>query len=169
MFLAYTSHDEESRLRSYFKRQPGFAIVCILEILLLCSILGCSRQSAHEPVTITFLDVEWEAPDQLPGLGRDLQEFTRETGIQVKRLPAPDGSLNQLALWRELLQKGSTTPDVYSIDVIWSGILSSYLMDLKPYFADDLASVPPIEVSSYTVGDKLIAVPHHAYVGLLFY
>ena len=59
----------------------------------------------------------------MPGLGQDLQDFTRETGIQVKRLPRPNGSLNQLALWRELLQKGAAGPDVVSIDVVWSGIL----------------------------------------------
>ena len=118
---------------------------------------------------MTFLDVEWEAPDQLPKLARDLQDFTRETGIQVKRLPAPDGSLNQLALWRELLQKDAPTPDVYGIDVIWSGILNHYLMDLKPYFAADLSSQYPVVLASYTVGDKLVAVPHHAYVGALMY
>jgi trehalose/maltose transport system substrate-binding protein len=140
-----------------------------LEVLLLYSIVGCSRHSTPKPITITFLDVEWEAPDQLPGLGQDLQEFTRETGIQVKRLPAPDGSLNQLTLWRELLEKGSTTPDVYGIDVVWPGILSQYLMDLKPYFADDLASQSPVVVASYTVGDKVVAVPRHAYVGVLLY
>jgi len=98
-----------------------------------------------------------------------LQDFTRETGIQVKRLPAPDGSLNQLALWRDLLQKGSATPDVYGIDVVWPGILGQYFMDLKPYFAEDLASQPPVVVGSYTVGDKVVAVPRHAYVGALFY
>ena len=136
---------------------------------MLCPSLGCSRHSPPEPVTITFLDVEWEAPDQLPGLGQDLQDFTRETGIQVKRLPAPDGSLNQLALWRNLLQKGSATPDVYGIDVVWPGILGQYFMDLKPYFADELASESPVVVASYTVGDKVVAVPRHAYVGVLYY
>jgi hypothetical protein len=74
-------------------------VVGILGILLLSLGLACSRQSWHEPVTVTFLDVEWDAPDRLPGLAQDLQDFTRETGIQVKRLPGPDGSLNQLALW----------------------------------------------------------------------
>jgi trehalose/maltose transport system substrate-binding protein len=143
--------------------------VSMLVSLLLCSSLSCSRQASPEPVTLTYLDVEWEAPDELSGIWRDLQDFTRQTGIHVKRLPAPDGSLNQLALWKKLLQKGSTIPDVYSIDVVWSGILSPYLIDLKPYFANDLASVPPVVVSSYTVDDKLIAMPHHAYVGLLFY
>ena len=116
----------------------------MLGISLLLLALGCSRQSSHEPVTLTFLDIEWDTPDQMPKLAEDLQEFTRETGIQVKRIPRPDGSLNQLALWRELLQKGTGTPDVVSIDVIWSGILNRYLMDLKPYFATELSSQDPV-------------------------
>ena len=74
---------------------------------------------------MTFLDVEWDTSTLNPGLGHELQDFTKKTGIQVNRLPRPDGSLNQLALWRELLQKGAAAPDVVSIDVIWSGISES--------------------------------------------
>ena len=159
----------ESRFCHHIGRRPCFATSGILGIVLLCLLGGCSRKSVQEPVTITFLDVEWEAPDQLPGLGQNLQEFTRETGIQVKRLPAPDGSLNQLALWRELLEKGSTTPDVYGIDVVWPGILGQYFLDLKPYFANDIASLSPVVVESYTDDGKLVALPRHAYVGVLLY
>jgi trehalose/maltose transport system substrate-binding protein len=144
-------------------------IVGIFVILLLSLVLGCSRQPVHEPVTVTYLDIEWDTPDLMPGLAKDLQDFTRETGIQVKRLPRPDGSFNQLALWRELLKKGTGTPDVVSIDVIWSGILSQYLLDLKPYFANEAASQNPVVLASYTVGEKLLAVPHHAYIGVLLY
>src|SRR6266853_4703652 len=103
--------------------------------IFLLSALGCSRQPPREPVTVTFLDIEYDTPDRLPGLAQDLQAFTRETGIRVKRLPRPEGSLNQLVMWRELLQTGGATPDVYGIDAIWSGIFDKYLMDLKPYFA----------------------------------
>src|SRR6516162_8052054 len=141
----------------------------VLGILLLSLCLACSRQPPREPVTVTFLDIEWDANNQLPGLAQDLQDFTQETGIQVKRLPRPAGSLNQLVLWRELLQKGEPTPDVLGIDVIWSGMLSQYLMDLKPYFATELSSQYPAVVASYTVGQKLVAIPHHAYVGVLLY
>src|SRR6516165_2830790 len=141
----------------------------VLGILLLSLCLACSRQPPREPVTVTFLDIEWDANNQLPGLAQDLQDFTQETGIQVKRLPRPAGSLNQLALWRELLEKSAGTPDVYGIDVIWSGILSQYSMDLKPYFATELSSQYPVVVASYTVGQKLVAIPHHAYVGVLLY
>jgi trehalose/maltose transport system substrate-binding protein len=146
-----------------------FKIVCPVAVsLVLCGLSGCGR-SSPQPVTVTFLDVEWDTSTLNPGLEQDLHNFTQQTGIQVKRLPRPDGSLNQLALWRQLLKKGAVTPDVLSIDVIWSGILNQYLIDLKPYFADELSSENPVELASYTVGDKLVAIPHHAYISLLYY
>jgi trehalose/maltose transport system substrate-binding protein len=143
----------------------------LLGILLVSLGLGCSRQPSHEtePVTVTFLDIEYDSTDRLPGLGQDLQAFAQETGIRVKRLPRPDGSLEQLALWRQLLQRGAPSPDVYGIDVIWSGILNQYFLDLKPYFAAELSSQYPVVAASYTAGDKLVAVPRHAYVGVLMY
>ena len=85
-------------------------ILGILAILLLSFASACSRQLSHEPVTVTFLDIEYDTPERLPGLGRDLEDFTRETGILVKRLPRPEGSLNQLAMWREILQKNGAMP-----------------------------------------------------------
>jgi trehalose/maltose transport system substrate-binding protein len=143
-------------------------IAGICGILLLSIALGCAKP-AHKPVTLTYLDVEWDTPDVMPGLARDLQDFTRETGIQVQRLPRPDGALNQLALWRELLQKGSAGPDILSIDVIWTGVLAQYLKDLKPDFSAELSHDDPVLLASYAVGDEVFAVPHHAYVGVLFY
>ena len=151
------------------RRSSSMRIVAAWGILLLSLAIGCSRKSSPEPPTVTFLDIEYDAPERLPGLGQDLQDFTRETGIQVKRLPRPDGSLRQLALWRELLQKGGATPDVYGIDVIWSGIFNRYLMDLKPYFTSELSSQYPVVLASYTVGDRAVAIPRHAYVGVLLY
>jgi trehalose/maltose transport system substrate-binding protein len=143
--------------------------VGLFGILLFSLGLGCSRQPSHEPVTLTFLDIEYDAPDRLPGLAQDVQAFARETGIRVQRLPRPDGSLDQLALWKKLLQGGATSPDVYGIDVIWSGIFNRYFLDLKPYFAAELSSQYPVVAASYTVGDELVAVPRHAYVGVLMY
>ena len=88
---------------------------------LLVSSVACSRPPRSEPVTLTFLDIEWDMSVR-PLAHEDLQAFTRATGIQVKAIPRPDGSLNQLALWQELLQKGSAGPDVLGIDAIWSAV-----------------------------------------------
>jgi trehalose/maltose transport system substrate-binding protein len=143
-------------------------IAGIVGIALFASSLACSRPPQNEPVTLTFLDIEWDMSVR-PLAAEDLQAFTRATGIQVKAIPRPDGSLNQLALWRELLQKGSAGPDVLGIDVIWSGVLSQYLTDLKPYFSADLSSESPGILASYTVGDQVLALPYHAYIGVLLY
>ena len=134
----------------------------------LASMLGCSLPPRTEPVTLTFLDIEWDMSVR-PLAADDLQAFTRTTGIRVKAIPRPDGSLNQLALWRELLQKGSAGPDVLGIDVIWSGVLSQYLMDLRPFFPADLSSQPPGVLASYTVGHAVLGIPYHAYIGVLLY
>jgi trehalose/maltose transport system substrate-binding protein len=139
----------------------------VLGALLACS-LACSGAPQHEPVTLTFLDIEWDMSVR-PLAAEDLQAFTRETGIRVKAIPRPDGASNQLALWRELLEKGSAGPDVLGIDAIWSGILSQYLMDLKPHFLADLLSASPEVLAGYTVGDQVLAIPHHAYMGVLLY
>jgi trehalose/maltose transport system substrate-binding protein len=143
-------------------------IAGIVASALLASNLACSRPPQNEPVTLTFLDIEWDMSVR-PLAAEDLQAFTRATGIQVKAIPRPDGSLNQLALWRELLQKGSAGPDVLGVDVIWSGVLSQHLMDLKPYFSADLSSESPEILASYTVGDQVLALPYHAYIGVLLY
>lgn len=144
--------------------------IAALPLMLALSLFGVlSCQRSRKPVTITFLDLEWDVRDRLPGLAQDLRDFTRETGIQINRLPGPDGSLNQLALWRELLPKTSGSPDVCNIDAIWSGILNDYLMDLKPYFSPDLYSQDPVVIGAFTVGNRLVAIPHHPYVGTMFY
>jgi len=152
--------------------RPGWTkIAGIVGILLLAFGLNRPRPSSDEPVTITFLDPEWShdlternvLPDE------SLQEFTRQTGIRVKHLPAPESALDQLGLVRELLRKGASSPDVSGVDVIWPGTLSEDLIDLKPYFVKELSSVEPDVVASYTVKGKLVAVPYIADVGVLFY
>src|SRR6185295_74018 len=143
-------------------------IVRIVASALLSVSLACSQPAQNEPVTLTFLDIEWDMSVR-PLAAEDLQAFTRATGIRVKAIPRPDGSLNQLALWHELLQKGAAGPDVLGIDVIWSGVLSQYLMDLKPHLSADLSSQPSEILASYTVGDEVLAIPYHAYIGVLLY
>jgi trehalose/maltose transport system substrate-binding protein len=122
-----------------------------------------------EPVTLTFLYNDWDIPDRLPGPSKVLEEFTRETGVQVKLLPPPEGALNELDLWRELLQNGSPTPDVYGIDVIWPGVLGNYFLDLKPYLGAELSVQDPMLVRSYSVGNKVVGIPYHTNVATLLY
>src|SRR5229473_2665073 len=140
--------------------------ICIVLLSLLLE--GCTRPSVHEPVTLTLLE-EWSNKTFSDARQQELQQFTRETGIRVSLLPSPDSARQRLALWKELLGTGASGPDVYGIDVIWPGILNEYLIDLKPYFANEISLQFPGIAANYIVDNKLVAMPYRADVGLLFY
>src|SRR5260370_580517 len=138
-------------------------------IVLLCLLLeGCGRPSAHEPVTLTFLE-EWVNKTFGEARQQELQQFTRETGIRVKLLPSPDSARQRLVLWRELLRTGASGPDVSGIDVIWPGMLAEYFVDLKPYFATEFSLQFPAIAAGYTVDNKLVAMAYRPDIGLLYY
>jgi trehalose/maltose transport system substrate-binding protein len=148
--------------------QLSCAIVVFALILLTWPLAAC-RQAPREPVSITFLDPEWshDTSERKELMDMALEQFTYETGIRVKHLPAPESVEDQLALARQMLRKG--TVDVYSIDVIWPGILEDNLFDLGPEFASEMADANPELISNFTVQNRLVAVPFHTNVGVLFY
>jgi trehalose/maltose transport system substrate-binding protein len=140
--------------------------VCIVLLSLLLE--GCAGPSAREPTTLTLLE-EWTTKTISEGRQQELEQFTRETGIRVTLLPSPESAWEKLALWQDLLATGAATPDVYYIDVIWPRILSEYLIDLRPYVAREFALQFPVIAASYTVDNKVVALPYRADIGLLFY
>jgi trehalose/maltose transport system substrate-binding protein len=139
--------------------------------LLFSLILYGEHPIAKEPVTVTFVDPEWshDLTEHTVVADDRLKDFTQETGIGVKHLPTPETTLDQLDLVRKLLGQGNSTPDVSGVDVIWPGVLSDELMDLKPSLATELTSINADVVASYTVKGRLVAVPYHSDIGVLFY
>jgi trehalose/maltose transport system substrate-binding protein len=117
---------------------------------------------------LTLLE-EWTNKTFSEARQQELQQFTRETGIRVTLLPSPESARQKLALWKELLGTGASGPDVYGIDVIWPRILDEYLIDLKPYFANEISLQFPGIAASYTVNNRLVAIAYRADIGLLYY
>src|SRR4030081_2198783 len=140
--------------------------VCIVLLSLLLE--GCARQSVHEPVILTLFE-EWTSGSFSDARQQELQQFTRETGIRVNLLPSPESARQKLVLWKELLGKGASGPDVYGIDVIWPHILNEYFMDLKPYFATEIPLQIPEIAAIYTINNRMMAMPYRTDIGILFY
>jgi trehalose/maltose transport system substrate-binding protein len=143
-------------------------IVCMF---LFSFILHGEHPPSKESVTVTFVDPEWshDLTEHTVVADDRLKDFTQETGIGVKHLPTPETTLDQLDLVRKLLRQGSSTPDVSGVDVIWPGVLSEELTDLKPSLATELSSINADVAASYTVKGRLVAVPYHSDIGVLFY
>ncbi len=121
---------------------------------LLSMLLVSCRQSAQEPVTLSYFRLGWSQRLVLPAAERLSQQFTRETGVYLKSFPVPETTLDQLDLSRKLLESGSG-PDVLGIDLIWSGVLEEDLLDLRPYLAAEISLLEPKLLPSYNVGGKL--------------
>jgi trehalose/maltose transport system substrate-binding protein len=143
------------------------SIACILFLILFA--LGChSAGRDSSGIILTIIDQGWLGSG--PRLGPELEEFTRQTGIRVQILPAPEAAVEQLATWRELLDSHAEVPDVYAIDIIWPRLLADGLIDLKPYVPEeDIAAHFPELIANYTADGKLVALPHNMNEGLLFY
>ncbi|MBV8552299.1 MAG: extracellular solute-binding protein [Acidobacteriaceae bacterium] len=84
-------------------------------------------------------------------------------------MPIPEGTFDQLDLWRKLLKAGPSGIDLLGIDLIWSGTLESDLIDLAPYSATEISSLEPQLLPFYTVNGKLVAIPYQVNVGALEY
>jgi trehalose/maltose transport system substrate-binding protein len=143
---------------------PGLIIGFLVLIELGCHTAGDGASG----ILVTVIDQGWLASG--PRLTPEVEEFTRETGIRVQIMPAPEGAVEQLATWRKLLDSHAEAPDVYAVDVIWPRLLADNLIDLKPYVPQkDIAAHFPELIANYTVDGKLIALPHNLNEGLLFY
>jgi trehalose/maltose transport system substrate-binding protein len=139
-------------------------------LLVLFAVQACHKTSPSAPaITLTVIDQGWASSDY-QGRLNEVAEFTRQTGIRVEFLPAPETAAEQLATYRKLLEGEARIPDVYSVDVIWPGILADNLLDLRPYIPEqEIQAHFPELIAANTVNGRLIALPSFLSEGLLFY
>jgi trehalose/maltose transport system substrate-binding protein len=138
-------------------------------LVFALALVGCRKPV--EQITISFLDPEGllDLGDRRMVSDTAIKAFTEETGIRVNHLPTPQDNRAQLQLIRDLLQSGASTPDVYGIDSIWSGMLAEYMVDLKPYFPAENQNVDPEVLGTYIVDGKLTGIPYHPNSSVLYY
>jgi trehalose/maltose transport system substrate-binding protein len=142
--------------------------VCLLVFLMM---QACHKTNQSSPVTtLTLIDRAWSSREYQLRLTEELAQFTRQTGIRVEFLPAPETAAEQLATWRKLLEGGAKVPDVYGIDVIWPGILADNLLDLRAYIPEqEIQEHFPELIANNTVDGRLVALPANLNEGMLFY
>src|ERR1700679_3665184 len=118
-YFRYGAGVSSSRSKRRLELRASFiaAIACLIVFF------GGCHQPVKEPVTLTFLDPEWSHDSRERDASHEqvLTDFTKETGIRVTHLPAPENASAQLDLTKSLLKKGATTPDVYGIHIFFCG------------------------------------------------
>src|SRR5579862_7040948 len=169
--MPYPCRTRESRFTgSWLSRVFCFARGSIC-LLLFFVPQACHQTSPSAPVkTLTLIDQAWSSREYQRRLNEELDRFTQQTGIQVEFLPAPETAGEQLATFRNLLENGTTGPDVYGIDVVFPGILADDLLDLRAYVPEqEIQAQLPELIANNTVNGRLVALPTTLNEGMLFY
>ena len=158
------------RTRQRFLRW-AFGLIWLIGALALLATQACKKANKPKaPITITIIDQNWPDAVYQRQRNEEFLRFTNETGIGVEVVPSPEGAVEQLEVWRKLLNSHSTVPDVFAMDVIWPAILGDELLDLKTYIpAQEIAEQFPGLISNFTVNGRLVAFPYNLSEGLLFY
>src|SRR5271167_4265885 len=73
--------------------------------LFVLFVAGCHNASRDtSDVKLTLIDQVWVDKEYQRRLNEQLAEFTRQSGIRVEVLPAPEAAVEQLATWHTLLE-----------------------------------------------------------------
>src|SRR4029079_12594596 len=97
------------------------------------------------------------------------EAWAKKTGNTAKVVTSPTSSTEKLALAQQLLAAGATDVDIFSVDVVWPGILGTFFLDLKQYTGGaESPHLQPI-IANNTVDGKLVAMPWYTDAGLLYY
>jgi trehalose/maltose transport system substrate-binding protein len=169
--LTHPVRDVRSCLHSLSRGFRPLPKSTLILTLLFSGMSGCQRPapSASE-ITVTLIDQSWLDKEYQGRRNAEIKEFTRETGIRVKVLPSSEAPVDQLAVWMSLLGSEAKIPDVYAVDVIWPKILADYLIDLNVYVPpEEITAHSPDSIANNTVGGRVIALPYHIDIGLLYY
>jgi trehalose/maltose transport system substrate-binding protein len=100
---------------------------------------------------------------------RQLDAYTRRSGVQVRNIAAYDDMNTRLELFQQLFRERSPQPDICEIDNIWPGLLADDLLDLRPYLDEELTAFDSKLLAAFTVDGKLLALPVTMDAGMLYY
>jgi len=129
---------------------------------------GRGAATPDDPKILTMMSLVDGADDAFE---RDtLNRFAASRhNLQARYIPAFESDDQRLALYKKLFKERSPQPDLCEVDVIWPGMIADDLVDLTPYFRDQLRDFPPELLRSYAVRGRLIAIPIFLDSGVLYY
>lgn len=140
-------------------------------LLSLVLLLGLSISCSTEPQRVT-LAISGGA------LGTDLEltvdgtrRFMREhPGIRVVVTPTPRTNAERLDYYLKVLDEASDEVDVLQVDVVWTGILGDFALDLQGMVpAEEVARHFDSNIRNNQVNGRLVAMPWFADFPSLYY
>jgi len=137
----------------------------VVAVSLLTALIGAAEPAWADTVTIVCGVV----PQSVELCRSGSEAWAKSRGHEVRVLSYPDSSTRARELIGDLLDAQAEDLDVLELDIVWSGMLASHLLDLgsDPELAVD--DFFPAALASFKLGGHLLAVPWNIGVGRLLY
>ncbi|CCU80118.1 Maltose/maltodextrin ABC transporter, substrate binding periplasmic protein MalE [Halanaerobium saccharolyticum subsp. saccharolyticum DSM 6643] len=117
---------------------------------------------------IVTIAVGGNSVDSAKELANMYMEKNPETNVEI--LETPSSSTERLDLYLQFFEAKSSEVDVYTVDVVWPGILADHLIDFNDYGAEKIVDKHfDAIVENNTLDGRLIAMPWYTDGGLLYY
>lgn len=136
-----------------------FTLLCSAAVLLL----GCKKSDSGIAISCGSVGKEFDVCKE------GVEAWSKKTGHKATVVTSTTSSTDKLAAAQQLLSAESSDVDVFSVDVVWPGILGQFFIDLKPYTKGAEAEHFPALVANGTLDGKLVAMPWFADAGMLYY
>ena len=147
-----------------------YSTVFALGATLLCigtRISASPPNRSPAPVTLTVMGKVAESNEFVEQ--KVFQDFSRETGNRVRFAQSLQTVSERIDLFLNLFRRRSPEPDLIELDVIWPATLGDYLMDLSPFFQNEIKDFAPELTRNFIVNGRLIAIPTFVDTGVLYY
>ena len=130
---------------------------------------GSAKPAATAPESIEIAISCGSVGKEFDVCKEGVDAWAKKTGHKATVVTSTTSSTDKLAAAQQLLSAESSDVDVFSVDVVWPGILGKFFLDLKPYTKGAEAEHFPALVANGTLDGKLVAMPWFADAGLLYY
>jgi len=99
-----------------------------------------------------------------------VEAWSKQTGNHVNVVSTPNSATERLSFYQQILSAQSSDLDIIQIDMVWPGMLSSHLMDLREVLpANATEGYFQAQVDNATVNGRLVTMPWFTDSGLLYY
>lgn len=144
------------------KKIVGFSILTVLIISLIsCPILAQDQKEVTIAVGGNSVDSAKDLADMY---------MKENPDVKVEILETPSSSTERLDLYLQFFEAKSSKVDIYTVDVVWPGILADHLIDFYDYGAEKVIDKHfDAIVENNTLDGRLIAMPWYTDGGLLYY
>lgn len=98
------------------------------------------------------------------------EEWSKKSGVKVKLVSTPNDTNQKLALFQQLLSSQSNDIDIFTIDVVWPGVLHTHFEDLSKHLSkDERAAHFDHLIENNTVQGRWVALPWWIDAGVMYY